>query len=134
MLTRLNLPDAIKWHAHNLLCLLHIAQIIWQTYQTLRITIALLERKNKHLDVFYLGEGQTTTSGTPCGFFNVPQSWDSKELWDGTSGLSLTAEYPSTPKEILKSVAAWLRRHAESRLSYRGHVEFENGYVATQKT
>ena len=47
---------------------------------------------------------------------------------------SLTAEYPSTPKEILKSVATRLRRHAECRLSYRGHVEFEDGYAATQKT
>ena len=32
------------------------------------------------------------------------------------------AEYPSTPKEILKSVATRLRRHAECRLPYRGHV------------
>ena len=44
----------------------------------------------------------------------------------------LTAEYPSTPKEILKSVATRLRRHAECRLSYRGHVEFEYGYAATR--
>ena len=29
----------------------------------------------------------------------------------------LTAEYPSTPKEILKSVATRLRRHAECRQS-----------------
>ena len=46
----------------------------------------------------------------------------------------LTAEYPSTPKEILKSVATRLHRHAECRLSYRGHVEFEDGYAATHKT
>ena len=48
--------------------------------------------------------------------------------------MGLTAEYPSTPKEILKSVATRLRRNAKCRLSYRGHVEFEDGYAATQKT
>ena len=46
--------------------------------------------------------------------------------------MGLTAEYPSTPKEILKSVATRLCRHAECRLSYRGHLEFEDGYAATQ--
>ena len=35
----------------------------------------------------------------------------------------LTAEYPATPKVILKSVATWLR----------SHVQGKGGYVATQK-
>ena len=49
-----------------------------------------------------------------------------------TAKNGLTAEYPSTPKEILKSVATRLRRNAECRLSYRGHVEFKDGYAATR--
>ena len=45
----MKLNDAIKWRAHNLLLFLYVAckQSIWQTYQTLRITSALLELKNK---------------------------------------------------------------------------------------
>ena len=47
-LTQMTLPDAIKWRAHNLFCLFTspAIQIIWQTYQTLRITSARLEWKN----------------------------------------------------------------------------------------
>ena len=48
------------------LCKVLAIQIIPQTYQTLRITIALLERKKKHLNVFYLGEEQTTKPVTTC--------------------------------------------------------------------
>ena len=48
--TQLKLPDTIKWRAHHLFCLCTspAIQIIWQTYQTLRITSALLEWKKKN--------------------------------------------------------------------------------------
>ena len=64
-------------------------------------------------------------------------SWNefvNKRAYNYVTKKGLTAEYPSTPKEILKSVATRLRRHAECRLSYRGHIEFEDGYAAMQKT
>ena len=81
----MKLPDAIKWRAHNLFSVYTSTaiQIIWQTYQTLRITIALLEWKKKHLDVFWVKdkaqhrELRAFSSRISCGFFNVPQSWDS---------------------------------------------------------
>ena len=50
-LTQTKLADAIKWRAHNLFSLyerrLRYGRIIWQTYETLRITSAILEWKNK---------------------------------------------------------------------------------------
>ena len=42
----------------------------------------------------------------------------------------LTAEYPSTPKPILKSVITQLRRHAECRLSSKVHIQSDDGYMA----
>ena len=109
--TQIKLPDTIKWRVHNLFCLCTspAIQIIWQTYQTLRITSALLDLdfQTDHLLPdsiitlctpwwFSLGwrTDRDTGNSVPysfrivCGFFNVPQSWDSKELWRGTSGLS----------------------------------------------
>ena len=46
---QMKLPNAVKWLADNLFCrsTSPAIQIIWQTYQTLRITSALLEWKIK---------------------------------------------------------------------------------------
>ena len=81
-------------------------------------------RKTRSFIYFYVRESYEESVPISCA----------RARAKGVCKCGLTAEYPSTPKEILKSVATRLRRNAECRLSYRGHVEFEDGYAATQKT